>query len=128
MTFNRLTLIGFLGQDAERRFTPRGTPYTVLSVATKNSWKDQHGEWQSHTEWHRVIVWGERFAEFAATLRKGAHVQVEGPLRSREYDKDGVKHRVFECKAESILKLDRAERQESATAGEAEATSDEVDL
>ena len=44
MTFNRLTLIGFLGQDAEKRFTPSGTPYTVPSLATKNSWKDHNGD------------------------------------------------------------------------------------
>ena len=44
------------------------------------------------------------------TLKKGANVQVEGELRSREYEKDGVKHRVFECRLESVLKLDRAER------------------
>ena len=113
MTFNRLTIIGFLGQDAVQRFTPKGTPYTSFSVATKTSWKDQNGEWQSHTEWHRAVVWGEKFSDFAATLKKGAHVQVEGPLRSREYEKDGVKQRVYECKAESILKLDRAERQEA---------------
>jgi len=30
-------------------------------------------------------------ADFAATLKKGAHVQVEGELRGREYEKDGVK-------------------------------------
>jgi single-strand DNA-binding protein len=126
MTFNRLTLIGFLGQDAEKRFTPKGTPYTVLSLATKTSWRDQSGEWQSHTEWHRVVVWGEKFAEFAATLRKGAHVQVEGPLRSREYERDGAKHRVVECKAESILKLDRAERQEAPIAADGEPISDDV--
>ena len=67
--------------------------------------------------------WGEKFSNFAAALSKGAHVQVEGPLRSREYVKDGVKHRVFECKAESILKLDRAERQETpATDGEQTST------
>jgi single-strand DNA-binding protein len=49
-------------------------------------------------------------ADFAATLKKGAHVEVEGELRSREYEKDGVKHKVFECRLESVLKLDRAER------------------
>ncbi len=91
--------------------------FTVLSLATKNSWKDQNGDWQSHAEWHRAVVWGEKFSDFAATLKKGAHVQVEGPLRSREYEKDGVKHRVFECKAESILKLDRAERQATRPGG-----------
>jgi hypothetical protein len=28
---------------------------------------------------------------------------------SREYEKDGVKHKVFECRLESILKLDRGD-------------------
>jgi single-strand DNA-binding protein len=124
MTFNRLTLIGFLGQDAEKRFASNGSPYTLLSIATKHSWKDQNSDWQSRTEWHRAVVWGEKFSEFAATFRKGAHVQVEGPLRTREYEKDGVKHRIFECKAESILKLDRAEREEMPAAGNDSITDD----
>jgi single-stranded DNA-binding protein len=57
----------------------------------------------------RCVSFG-KLADFAATLKKGAHVQVECELRGREYDKDGVKHKVFKCRIESILKLDRAER------------------
>jgi hypothetical protein len=38
-------------------------------------------------------------------------VLVKASLRSREYQRDGVKRRVFECKADSILKLDRTERE-----------------
>ena len=45
MTFNRLRLIGFLGKDGARKITSNGTPFTLLSVATKHSWKDQVGEW-----------------------------------------------------------------------------------
>jgi single-stranded DNA-binding protein len=41
-------------------------------------------------------------------LKKGAYVKVEGELRGREYEKDGMKRKVFECRLESILKLDRA--------------------
>ena len=51
-------------------------------------------------------------------LKKGAHVEVEGELRSREYERDGSAHRVFECRVESILKLDRAARQETPELGE----------
>jgi hypothetical protein len=40
-------------------------------------------------------------------------VLVQGAVRSREYEKEGVKHRVFELRADTIGKLDRAERQES---------------
>ena len=42
-------------------------------------------------------MWSKRLAEFALEfaleLPKGAHLQVEGELRSREYEKDGVKQR-----------------------------------
>lgn len=117
---NRTTLIGFLGKDAEKRNTKNDTPYTVLSLATKDSWKDREGVWQSRTEWHRCIVWGTKFADFAAGLKKGAHLQVEGELRSREYQKDGAAHRVVEVRTKSILKLDRAQQQTETVPQEAE--------
>ena len=107
MTLNRLTLIGFLGAHADRKESNNGG-YTVFSVATKTSWRNKStGDWESRTEWHRCVANGPLGA-FAATLKKGAHVHIEGQLRSREYDKDGVTHRVYECRVASILKLDRA--------------------
>ncbi|MBV8903182.1 MAG: single-stranded DNA-binding protein [Acidobacteriia bacterium] len=112
MYLNRLIIIGFLGNDVETKSTASGKTFAQFSVATKTSWKDDKGEWQSNTEWHRVIVWGERLAAYAGTLKKGAHIRVEGPLHSRQYEKDGVDYRVWECKAESILKLDRTDRAE----------------
>jgi single-strand DNA-binding protein len=125
MYLNRLSIMGFLGADGEKKSTASGQTYTILSIATKTSWTDNQGDWQSHTEWHRVIVWGAGFAEYAAGLKKGAHVLVEGSLRSREYEKDGVKHRMYECKADSILKLDRAERSEPPAA-DGQPVSEEV--
>ena len=92
------------------------------SLATKESWKDRAGEWQSRTEWHRCIIWGAKFADFAAAIKKGARVQVEGELQSREYEKDGVKHRIVEIRTKSILKLDRAKQQTEAVPQEAEPT------
>src|SRR5262249_29095513 len=70
MYLNQLTIIGFTGQDADFHFTSNGTPVTTLSVATKESWKDVAGDWQSHTEWHRVVAFG-KLAEYAKTLTKG---------------------------------------------------------
>jgi single-strand DNA-binding protein len=116
MYLNRITLIGFLGSDAEVRVANNST-LTVLSLATKSSYKDKTGEYVSHTEWHRAIVWG-KLAEYAKTLTKGSHLQIEGELRSREYQdkKNGnAKRRVWEVRVDSLLKLDRAER---ASAGD----------
>ena len=112
MYLNRITLIGFLGSDAQVR-TAGNAAFAQLSLATKNSYKNKKtGEYVSHTEWHRAIVWG-KLAEYAKTLTKGAHLQIEGELRSREYadKKNGnATRRVWEVRVDSILKLDRAEK------------------
>src|SRR6202051_421273 len=106
---NKVTLIGFLGSNAEVR-TNNDRSFTTLSLATKSSYK-KDGKYISHTEWHRCVVFG-KLSEFAKTLTKGAHIQVEGELRSREYDskKTDSKRRVWEIRVASILKLDRAEK------------------
>jgi single-strand DNA-binding protein len=115
---NKVNLIGFLGNDAEVR-TSNDRSFTTFQVATKSSYKDrQSGEYVSRTEWHRCVVFGG-LSKFAGTLTKGAHVQVEGELRSREYvpkkagsksKKAEAKQRVWEIRVSSILKLDRAEK------------------
>ena len=106
---NKVTLIGFVGSNPEVR-TNDNRSLTTLSLATKSSYK-KDGKYISHTEWHRCVVFG-KLAEFAKTLTKGAHIQVEGELRSREYDskKTDAKERVWEIRVASILKLDRAEK------------------
>ena len=106
---NKVTLIGFLGSDAEVRSNDNRS-FTTLSLATKSSYK-KDGKYISHTEWHRCVVFG-KLAEFAGTLKKGAHLQVEGELRSREYDskKAGTKQTIWEIRLNSVLKLDRAEK------------------
>ena len=107
---NKVTLIGFLGSNPEARTNNPDVSVTTLSLATKSSYK-KNGEYVSHTEWHRCVVFG-KLSEFANTLTKGAHVQVEGELRSREYEskKTNSKQRVWEIRVSSILKLDRAEK------------------
>ena len=106
---NKVTLIGFLGSDAEVRSNDNRS-FTTLSLATKSSYK-KDGKYISHTEWHRCVVFG-KLSEFAKTLTKGAHIQVEGELRSREYQskKTATKQRAWEIRVASILKLDRAEK------------------
>ncbi len=121
---NRISLIGFLGQNATT-YTANNASFTVLSLATKSSYKDKKtGEYKGHTEWHRCIVWG-KLADYAKTLTKGAHLAIDGELRSRERvdKKTSAKQRVWEVRVASILKLDRAEK---AAPEEAEDTTEDV--
>jgi single-strand DNA-binding protein len=106
---NKVTLIGFLGNNPEVH-TNDNRSFTTLSLATKSSYK-KDDNYISHTEWHHCVVFG-KLSEFAKTLVKGAHIQVEGELRSREYTskKTDSKQRVWEIRVASILKLDRAEK------------------
>jgi single-strand DNA-binding protein len=119
MYLNRITLIGFLGGDAEKKVS-NATNIAVFSLATKMSWKSDAGTWESRTEWHRCVAF-VRLAEFAATLTKGAHVAVEGELRSHEYQREvalgtqttSIPQRIWEIRVDSVLKLDRAAKRES---------------
>ncbi|HEY2454459.1 MAG TPA: single-stranded DNA-binding protein [Scandinavium sp.] len=87
---NKVTLIGYLGQDPEVRYMPNSTAVTGLSLATSESWRDkQSGEMKENTEWHRVVLFG-KVAEVAGEyLRKGAQVYIEGQLRTRKWTDNG---------------------------------------
>jgi single-strand DNA-binding protein len=120
---NKVTLIGFLGNDAEVR-TNNDRSLTTLSLATKSSYK-KDGKYIEHTEWHRCVAFG-KLGEFAATLKKGAHIQVEGELRSRKYEstKTNTEVTVWEIRVNSILKLDRAAK--AAAEDDEEVTEEEA--
>ena len=122
MYLNRVTLIGYLARDAEQRVGSDSTPYTVLTLVTKASWKNRTGEWQTHSEYHRCIVWGTKFADSTATFKKGTHLQIEGELRSREFQKNGVANRVFEIRVQSVSQIRQTWRQTEANPLDAETT------
>jgi single-strand DNA-binding protein len=72
MYLNRITLIGFVGSDAEVP-TANNSSFTALSLATKSSYKDKKtSQYVSNTEWHRAVVWG-KLAEYAKTLTGSDH-------------------------------------------------------
>lgn len=104
---NKVILVGNLGQDPETRYMPSGGAVTNLSIATSESWKDkQSGEQKERTEWHRVVFYN-RLAEIAGEyLKKGSKVYIEGSLRTREWEKDGVKRYTTEIVAKEMQMLD----------------------
>ena len=108
---NHVELIGFLGQDPELKRSAKGRAFTRLSIATAARWKDRSGEYQERTEWHTAFLWGKRAEAAARLLKKGAHVLVEGELRSREItsEQTGEVTRLWAVQANSFRNL-RPER------------------
>jgi single-strand DNA-binding protein len=139
MNLNQLTIIGFMGRNAETKELPNGTAVTKFSVATTRSWKDDKGEWKNKTQWHNIFACGRRFAQLAPLLAKGAHVFVQGELSTREYErtigipngKKSIEHVIqqlaVELKADTIRILDRTGNSEASEATQT-VTEDDVPL
>jgi len=108
---NTVILIGYLGKDAESRTTRNNSTLTVLSLATNRVWTDREtGERQSQTTWHRCVSFGPT-ATYAATLTRGAHVQITGEIQTREYvAKDGAKKSVTEVRVRRLTHLNKTEK------------------
>ncbi|HCM0131023.1 TPA: single-stranded DNA-binding protein [Escherichia coli] len=94
---NKVILVGRLGKDPEVRYIPNGGAVANLQVATSETWRDkQTGEMREQTEWHRVVLFG-KLAEVAGEyLRKGAQVYIEGQLRTRSWEDNGITRYVTE--------------------------------
>lgn len=106
---NLIILIGNSGQDPEIRKLENGTSVAKVSLATKESWKDKDGEWQSTTEWHNLVLWRD-LADRATNIKKGSLVYAEGKVTYRKYtDKDGVERNATDIVVSSFRVLDKKE-------------------
>lgn len=87
---NKVTLLGRLGKDPEIRQMNNGDSVANFSLATSEKWKDNNGEAQERTEWHRVVVFGKMAGIVEKYLKKGDQAYFEGRLQTKKYtDKQG---------------------------------------
>ncbi len=103
---NKVVLLGNLGNDPEIRYMPNGTAVANLSLATSESWKDQQGQIQERTEWHRLTMY-RKLAEIAGEyLKKGSQIYVEGKLQTRKWqDQQGQDRYTTEIVVEEMQML-----------------------
>src|SRR5690606_508296 len=95
------------GKDPEVRYFPNGDAVCNVTLATTEGWTDkQSGEKKELTEWHNV-VFRRKLAEIAGQyLKKGSKVYVEGSLRTRKWEKDGVDRYTTEVIVQDMQMLD----------------------
>lgn len=104
-SLNRVTILGNLGQDPELRSTATGKSVCNLNVATTESYKDNSGDWKDVTDWHRVVMW-DRLADIAAQyLKKGDKVYLEGKIKTRSYEQDGITKYITEIVANNMIMM-----------------------
>jgi single-strand DNA-binding protein len=103
---NKVILIGRLGKDPEVRNLDNGAVVANFSIATSESYKDRTtGEKKEITEWHNIVVW-RALAEISQKyLHKGDMVYIEGKLRTRSWEKDGVTRYTTEIVGDNMTML-----------------------
>jgi len=88
---NKVILIGNLGNDPEIRYMPNGKAVANISIATSESWKDQQGQKQEKTEWHRLTMYDKLAEIMGEYVKKGDKIFIEGKLQTRKWqNKEGV--------------------------------------
>lgn len=103
---NKVILVGRLGKDPEVRSLDSGVSVANFTMATSESYKDKTtGEKKEITEWHNVVLW-RGLAEIAQKyLHKGDMIFVEGKLRTRSWEKEGVTRYTTEIVGDNMTML-----------------------
>jgi single-strand DNA-binding protein len=103
---NKVILVGRLGKEPEVRNLDNGTAVANFTIATSESYKDKTtGEKKEITEWHNIVLW-RGLAEIAQKyVHKGDLVYIEGKLRTRSWEKEGVTRYTTEIVADNMTML-----------------------
>jgi len=113
---NKAVIVGRLGKDPELKELPNGS-VTNFTVATSEKWS-KDGEEKERTEWHRISCFGKLAELTSKYLSKGRQVYVEGKLRTRSYDKDGITHYTTDIIADRVEFLGDAKKAEADDAAD----------
>ena len=101
VTFNRVILAGNLVRDPETRFLPSGVAVTSFSIAVNRRYKSNN-EVKEEVSFFDISVFGKTGENCAEYLSKGRPVLVEGRLRQRRWEADGVKKSKIEVVADNV--------------------------
>ncbi len=103
---NKVILVGRLGKDPEVRNLDSGIAVANFTMATSETYRDKTtNEKKEVTEWHNIVLW-RGLAEIAQKyLHKGDMVYIEGKLRTRSWEKEGVTRYTTEVVADNMTML-----------------------
>src|SRR5688500_5268625 len=105
MSVNRVHLIGRLGKDVELKSLPNGKTVANFSLATSETFRDKSGEKKESTEWHNIVLWGKTAEIAGKYLKKGDQVYIEGSLKTRSWEKEGITRYTTEVWGNSLTML-----------------------
>ncbi|AGU78781.1 single-stranded DNA-binding protein [Streptococcus intermedius] len=128
--YNKVILIGRLVNTPEVNKTANDKSVVRATLAINRRYKGQNGEREA--DFVNVVVWGKLAETLASYATKGSLISLDGELRTRRYEKDGVTHYVTEvlCNGFQLLesRAQRALRENNTGADLADLVLEEEEL
>jgi single-strand DNA-binding protein len=111
---NKVFLVGRLGKDPEIRAT-QSSKVASFSIATSETYKNRAGEKVEDTEWHNIVAWREGLVGILEKyVKKGDQIHIEGKLKTRTWEKDGITRYTTEIIADRLTMLGGGNKQTAA--------------
>ena len=102
-TINKVELLGRVGTEPEMRYTPSGTAFTQLRLATEC--RRQDGEVEA--DWHTIVAWDRTAEAVNEYIGKGDRIYVAGRLAQNTWEgDDGQRRHRTEIHASEVVFLD----------------------
>ncbi len=112
MSVNKVILLGYVGRDPEIRFPQPDFAVAFFSLATDETTGNPPAK---ITEWHNIVMHGEKARLAEKYIRKGTRLYLEGRLRTREYeDRLKIRRRTTEIVVESFELLGRSDKSQNS--------------
>ena len=113
---NKAILVGNLGKDPEVRHLDGGVTVAKFPLATSETYKKADGTRVENTEWHNVVMWRGLAESAEKYLRKGSLVYIEGKIKTRNWEDNGVRKYFTEVVADVMTMLGRRPDDSTKTA------------
>ena len=104
---NKVIILGNSGQEPQIKVFDNGDQITTFSLATSDQWTDKNGEKKESTEWFTCVAYRQLAKIAADFVKKGSKVFVEGRIKTRSWEKEGVKQYRTEVEVLKLLVLDK---------------------
>jgi single-strand DNA-binding protein len=91
MSLNKVMLIGNVGKDPEVTTLDKGGKVAKFTLATSEKYTDKSGNKTERTDWHNIVAWGPLADLVEKYVTKGKQLYLEGQIRNRSWEQDGVK-------------------------------------
>lgn len=102
---NKALIMGNATADPTYQTTQGGHAVASLSIATNESFTDANGQKQERAEFHRVVFWDKLADIVRQYIHKGSPLYIEGKIRTRKYNENGIDKYITEIVANELVML-----------------------